>query len=171
MTCQGEEGTPLPYTASPIRLLWGDLCLFVSLIGHLPGIFIPLHLCRTGPLDEFYPSVHNIFIVAVHLLLAVYQLSFLISLPLMVLCMVPALWILAYLAIGLGLSYGAVILFLNGFEQVLVSKVPVAERPGHERERWLYINGIAAGHRWVQMNIDQLSYTFGRRVTGVHNRT
>ncbi|CAG7929708.1 unnamed protein product [Penicillium olsonii] len=171
MTCQGEEGTPLPYTASPIRLLWGDLCLFVSLIGHLPGIFIPLHLCRTGPLDEFYPSVHNIFIVAVHLLLAVYQVSFLISLPLMVLCMVPALWILAYLAIGLGLSYGAVMLFLNGFEQILVSKVPVAERPGHERECWLYINGIAAGHRWVQMNIDQLSYTFGRRVTGVHNRT
>ncbi|CAG8080936.1 unnamed protein product [Penicillium salamii] len=171
MTCQGEEGTPLPYTASPIRLLWGDLCLFVSLIGHLPGIFFPLHICRTDALDEFYPTIHNIFIVAVHIALAAYQVIFLASLPLLVLCMVPGLWILAYLVLGLALSYAVVMLLLNGFEQVLASRVPVAERPGHDRECWLYINGIAAGHRWVQMNIDQLSYTFGRKVTGVHNRT
>jgi hypothetical protein len=34
---------------------------------------------------------------------------------------------------------------LNGFRRVLVSKVPVVEQPGHENERWLYINGIANG--------------------------
>jgi predicted DNA-binding WGR domain protein len=26
-------------------------------------------------------------------------------------------------------------------------------------------------HYWVQANIDQLSYTFGRKITGIHNRT
>jgi hypothetical protein len=26
-------------------------------------------------------------------------------------------------------------------------------------------------HYWVQDNIDQLSYTFGRKITGIHNRT
>lgn len=170
MAC-GEEDTPLPYTASPIKLLWSDLCLFVSLIRYLPGIFIPLHLCRTVPLDEFYPSMHNIFIVTVHLFLAVYQAVFLISLPLMIICMAPGLWILAYFAGGIAFNYAVVMLCLNGFERILVSKVPVAEQPGHDRERWLFINGIAAGHRWVQMNVDQLSYSFGRKITGVHNRT
>jgi len=171
MTCQGEEGTPLPYTASPINLLWGDLCLFVSLIRHLPGIFLPLHLRRTGPLDEVYPSVRNLSIVAIHIFLVVYQVVFLVSLPLMVICLIPGLWILAYSVIALSFNYAVIMLLLNGFERILVSGVPVVERPGHDRECWLYINGIAAGHRWVQMNIDQLSYTFGRKITGVHNRT
>lgn len=171
MACQGEEGTPLPYTASPIKLLWGDVCLFFSLIKHLPGIFMPLELGYTGPLDEFYPSAKNIVIIGIHVFLAVYQVIFLVSVPLMIICMIPGLWILAYLVIGLGFNYGVVMLMLNGSEQILVSQVPEAERPGHDRECWLYINGIAAGHRWVQMNIDQLSHTFGRKVTGVHNRT
>lgn len=171
MTCQGAEGTPLPYTASPIKLLWSDLCLFFSLIGHLPGIFTPLDLGHTGPLDELYLSARNIVIIGIHVFLAVYQVLFLVSLPLMVLCMIPGLWILAYLVIGLSFNYAVVMLMLNGSEQILVSQVPEAERPAHDRECWLYINGIAAGHQWVQMNIDQLSHTFGRKVTGVHNRT
>jgi hypothetical protein len=28
-----------------------------------------------------------------------------------------------------------------------------------------------SSHYWVQSNIDQLSYTFGRKITGIHNRT
>jgi hypothetical protein len=28
-----------------------------------------------------------------------------------------------------------------------------------------------SSHYWVQANIDQLSYTFGRKITGIHNRT
>ncbi|KGO40638.1 hypothetical protein PEXP_071420 [Penicillium expansum] len=81
------------------------------------------------------------------------------------------LWILAYSAIAFTINHAIIMLMLNGFRRVLVSQVPVVEQPGHERERWLYINGIAAGDHWVQMNIDQLSYIFGRKVTGVHNRT
>ncbi|KAJ5581420.1 hypothetical protein N7535_000040 [Penicillium sp. DV-2018c] len=171
MTCHGEEGTPLPYTASPIRLLWSDLCLFFSKIWALPWILLPLNLSRTGPMDELYPSIRNGVVVVTHAFLVVYQVAFLISLPIMMSCMIPGLWILAYAAAGFAINYAIVMLVLNGFQRVLVSRVPVAERPGHERERWLFINGIAAGNRWVQMNIDQLSYTFGRKVTGVHNRT
>ncbi|KAJ5970128.1 uncharacterized protein N7479_000046 [Penicillium vulpinum] len=171
MTCQGKEDTPLPYTASPIKLLWSDLSLFVSKIWALPGIFLPLHLARTHEFDEFYPSLRNGATVLVHIFLMVYQLVFLFSLPIMVICMIPGLWILTYSAIALTVNYAIVMLMLNGFQQILVSQVSVVERPGNERERWLYINGIAAGHHWVQMNIDQLSHIFGRKVTGVHNRT
>ncbi|CAI7631010.1 unnamed protein product [Penicillium glandicola] len=167
----GKEGTPLPYTASPIKLLWSDLSLFISKIWALPGIFLPLYITRTRELDEFYPSFRNGATVLIHIFLVVYQLAFLLSLPIMLVCMIPGLWILIYLVIAFTTNYAIVMLMLNGFQRVLVSQIPVAERPGHERERWLYINGIAAGHHWVQMNIDQLSYTFGRKVTAVHNRT
>lgn len=30
---------------------------------------------------------------------------------------------------------------------------------------------ISGSHYWLQNNIDQLSYTFGRKITGIHNRT
>lgn len=145
MTCPGKEGTPLPYTASPIKLLWSDLSLFVSKLWALPGILLPLNLARTRELDELYPSLRNGATLLIHIFLVAYQLVFLLSLPIMVICMLPGLWILAYSTIAFTINYAIVMLMLNGFEQVLVSQVPVVEQPGHERERWLYINGIAAG--------------------------
>ncbi|OQD82241.1 hypothetical protein PENANT_c022G03476 [Penicillium antarcticum] len=171
MICPGEEGTPLPYTASPVRLLWSDLVLFINKIWALPGIFLPLNLSRTGPWDEFYPSLRNGLIVVLHMFLMVYQVALLFSLPVMVLFMIPALWILIYIAGAFLLNYVIVMVGLNGFRRILISQVPVTERPGHERESWFYINGIAAGSRWAQMNVDQLSSTFGRRIIGIHNRT
>ncbi|KAJ5779940.1 hypothetical protein N7457_005100 [Penicillium paradoxum] len=168
---QGEQGTPLPYTASPIKLLWSDVGLFFSKIWALPGILLPLNLGRARSLDELYPSLRNGAIVMVHMFLVVYQVAFLLSLPIMGFCLVPGMLILAYTGIVLAVNYAIVMLMLNGFQRVLVSQVPVVERAGHDRECWLYINGIAAGRRWVQMNVDQLSWTFGRKVTGVHNRT
>jgi hypothetical protein len=140
-----EEGTPLPYTASPVRLLWSDLVLFINKIWALPGIFLPLHLGRNGPNDEFYLSLRNAFIVVIHIFLIVYQVAILVSLPVMVLFMIPALWILVYFAGALLINYVIVMVGLNGFRRILVSQVPVAERPGHDRECWFFINGIAAG--------------------------
>ncbi|KGO74953.1 hypothetical protein PITC_031910 [Penicillium italicum] len=129
------------------------------------------HADRTRELDELYPSLRNGAILLIHIFLVVYQLGFLLSLPILVICMLPGLWILVYSAIAFTINYAIVMLMLNGFQRILGSQVPVVEQPGHERERWLYINGIAAGSHWVQMNINQLSYMFGRKVTGVHNRT
>ncbi|KAJ5764797.1 hypothetical protein N7520_004356 [Penicillium odoratum] len=73
--------------------------------------------------------------------------------------------------VALTLNYVICMIVLNGFRRVLVSRVPVPEQPTHIRERWFFINGIAGSQSWVQNNLDQLSYTFGRRVTGIHNRT
>jgi hypothetical protein len=145
MICPGEEGTPLPYTASPVRLLWSDLLLFISKMWALPGIFLPLNLDRTGPWDEFYPSLRNGFIVLLHVFLMIYQVALLASLPIMILFMIPALWILIYFAGAMLINYAIVMVGLNGFRRILVSQVPVTERPGHERECWFFINGIAAG--------------------------
>ena len=41
----------------------------------------------------------------------------------------------------------------------------------HENERWLFINSCITGLRGLQLNINRLSKTFGRPVTGIHNQT
>ncbi|KAJ5114296.1 hypothetical protein NUU61_000055 [Penicillium alfredii] len=162
--------TAVPYTASPVRLLWSDIRLILQNIWTLPGIFLPLRLGRTSPLDELFVSLPNGATVALHGFLVVYQLAFLVSLPIVLLLMMPALWILTYVAGFFSVNY-LICILLNGRRRIITSQVPVTETPGHERECWFFINGVAVGRRWLQQNINQLSYTFGRKVTGVHNRT
>lgn len=76
--------------------------------------------------------------------LTVGQVLFLLSLPFTIIFMIPALWILIYVATSLLLNYAICMLVLNGFRRVLVSRVPV-DNSGHEREQWFFINGVAGG--------------------------
>lgn len=137
--------TPLPYTASPLRLLLSDICLVIRYAWALPGILLPLDLDRTTPLDELYPCVQNGVSVAMQVLLTIYQVLFLFSVPLGIVLMVPALWILVYIAGAMAINYAVCMLILNGRQRVLVSQVPVCKAPGTERERWFFINGVACG--------------------------
>ncbi|KAJ5889074.1 hypothetical protein N7495_009115 [Penicillium taxi] len=164
------NANPLPYTASPFKLLWDDICLGLQCALSLPGLFSPLRLGQTHKLDEAYPSVRNYFCIAVHIYLLMYQFFFLLFIPLLILLTLPTTWILLYITIGISYNY-LICLFLNGFQRVLVSQVPVPDQSNYARERWFFINGVACGRYWLQANIDQLSYTFGRRVTGIHNFT
>lgn len=144
----GQEGgdvTPLPYTASPLKLLWSDISLFVRSAWALPGILLPLRLAGTNSLDEFYPSFPDGADVAVHVFLVFYQLLFLLSLPIAILFLVPTLWILTYAAVAILINSAICFLTLNGWQRFLVSRVPVVERPGHEREHWIFVNGVAVG--------------------------
>jgi len=145
LRAQQGDVTPLPYTASPLKLLWSDFFLFFQSSWALPRVFLPLNLARTWPLDEFYPSWRDAGNVAVHAFLVAYQLLFFLSLPIVIIVLVPTLWVLAYITAALLLNRAICKLALNGFKPFLVSRVPVAERPGHEREHWIYVNGIAVG--------------------------
>lgn len=140
-----SDATPLPYTASPLRLLLSDICLSLQYSWALPGIFLPLGLGETDRLDELYPCPQSGISVATQAFLTVYQLLFLLSVPLAIIFMIPALGILLYAVAGLGFNYTVSLLVLNGFQRVLVSQAPVVEQPGHERERWFFINGVAGG--------------------------
>jgi hypothetical protein len=77
--------------------------------------------------------------------LTVAQVLFLLSLPLAIFFMTPALWITVYVATSVFINYVVCTLLLNGFRRVLVSQVPVDNFPGHEREQWFFINGVAGG--------------------------
>ncbi|KAJ5535622.1 hypothetical protein N7513_008808 [Penicillium frequentans] len=163
--------TPLPYTASPLKLLWDDLRLAVRYAWALPLVLFPLRLGNTDRLDELHPSPRNAISVGTQVFLTIFQVFFLFSIPFTVICMVPALWIFVYITVALTSNYVICMILLNGFRRVFVSQVPIPEQPVHTRERWFFINGIAGSHSWMQNNLDQLSYTFGRRITGIHNRT
>lgn len=60
---------------------------------------------------------------------------------------------------------------LNHGPRVLHSAIDLSAYPTHPRERWIFVNGICAGTRWLQENLDMISTIFRRPVTGVHNRT
>jgi len=145
LTRRDTNATPLPYTASPLKLILDDLCLVFRISWALPDIVLPLRLGRTGALDELHPSFPNAVSVVTQAFLIVSQLLFLLSVPLAIIFTIPALWIIVYAAVTLTLNYGICMLVLNGFRRVLVSQVPVDEQPGHERERWFFINGVAGG--------------------------
>lgn len=145
LTRRNSNATPLPYTASPLGLLWSDICLVIRYAWALPAIFLPLRLGQTSPLDELYLNFQGVLSLTTQAFLTVYQLLFLLSLPFTVICLIPALWVFIYIAAALGLNYAICMFVLNGFERVLVSKVPIVEQPNHGKERWFYINGIANG--------------------------
>ncbi|KAJ5725048.1 uncharacterized protein N7483_006405 [Penicillium malachiteum] len=165
------NSTPLPYTASPFKLLWSDICLALRYAWALPFAFLPLRIGRTDHLDELYPSARTGISAGSQVLLAVYQVLFLLSVPIAIILMVPGLWIFLYIVTVVTLNHVFCMVLLNGFQRLIVSQVPVPEQPSHSGERWFFINGIAGSHSWVQQNVDQLSYTFGRKITGIHNRT
>lgn len=139
------NATPLPYTASPLRLVLSDVVLVLSNLWTFPNLFLPLCLGRTTPLDELHPSFQNGVSVVTQAFLTVGQVLFLLSLPLAIIFMIPALWINVYVATSLFINYVVCTLVLNGFRRVLVSQVPVDDALGHEREQWFFINGVAGG--------------------------
>jgi len=159
---------PLPYTGSPLLLLYSDVVLFFHKIRFFLGIIRPLKPFRSGKLDELYPSPANLRDIAIHIFLFVYQFLFLVTLP----CgfAFPLVLLAPYLFFVLGFNY-LVSKVLNGSKRFLESRVPVDARPGHEEEHWIFINGVAVGHHWLQSNVDRISQTFGRKIVGVHNKT
>ncbi|RMZ23914.1 hypothetical protein D0859_12040 [Hortaea werneckii] len=167
---QGSSHDPVPlaWTANPIRLLFSDLVLGFQKLPYIFGI-LSLQPSR-HPLDELYPwSVKNMATLAIHLFLIVYQLAFLASVPVWIILHGPALWFLVYCASVLGVNT-LICGLLNG-PAYLDSKIDIPYPESHNKERWIFLNGVAVGSHWLQANIDRLALTFRRPVRGVHNPT
>lgn len=137
------SSTPLPYTASPLLLFFRDTLLVLKYSWALPRILLPLQLGHTTPLDELYLSFGSLVSFLVQVVLTIAQIAFLVSIPLTIICQLPAFWIFVYIAVALSLNYVVCMFTLNGFERVLASNVPEPNKHGHERERWFFINGVA----------------------------
>lgn len=137
------NATPLPYTASPLKLLGGDIYLALRYAWALPFVFLPLRIGESHSLDELYPSFWSGVSTATQVFLLVYQVFFLLSAPLAIILMFPAVWIFLYISVALILNHVVCRLALNGSQRLIVSQVPVSEQPDNSREKWFFINGIA----------------------------
>lgn len=152
--------TPIPYTGSPVLLCLSDIRLFLSLTWSIPGVLTPIRTPSGGPLDELYPSLPNLLALGLHGFLLVFQSSFLLSLP--VLIVLPLWLVILYIAAVYVITW-AVASLLNGNQDVLYSTVDLrGEEERHEGECWIYLNGVSIGKHWLQTNLDRLAYTFRR---------
>ncbi|CAG7917980.1 unnamed protein product [Penicillium olsonii] len=160
------------YTGSPWQLFVYDIKLFFRNILYLPLMFFPLAPWPSGPLDEQYPSLTNIFEISLHSILFVAQLGFLISLPLLV--YLPVSMFGAYISGVLLVNFAVCRLLNRGIPEDGLKSTEDEFSQGwkrHDDERWIFLNGICVGKNWLQSNVDRLSRTFHRPIVGVHNKT
>ena len=171
-----ESSKPLPYTASPLRLMWEDTILFFQITFVLPitagllSIILPVFPLRSGALDELYPSFANIYAITLHTVLIVAQLAFIFSLLPLALCGLPVPFYATYL-IGFVVINHVVSGLLNGKPKSYMSQVDLRDWPRHDDEKWFFINGVAVGQTWLQSNLDRFALTFRRPIHGIQNYT
>ncbi|QDS68099.1 hypothetical protein FKW77_010123 [Venturia effusa] len=157
------------YTANPLSLLWYDIKLCISKLPASLGIILPLRFgSDADPFDELYPNPHNIMSLLLHGFLMWTQGWFLISLPF---CLFTPIWWFIFW-VALNLIFNSIIAYLlNGNKIKVYPSVEVDREGKFSDEYWIFLNGVSVGQYWLQSNVDRLSLTFGRPVTGVHNPT
>jgi len=180
-----HHSQPLPYTSSPVRLALEDLWLFVRITfvwpvtKSLPSVVLPFYPFRSGPLDELYPSPQNLWALSLHIFLIFTQAAFILllvpsvflGLPVPLLSWTPTC-ILGVVGFVVGNDYFCIL--LNGTKRRYESIVDPEWQEAwqkHDDEKWVFINGVAAGDHWMQSNLDRLALTFRRPIHGIHNKT
>lgn len=122
-----------------------------------------------GRYDEAAPTYGNVHDVALHVtLLGLTAVAFVVAVRNVLSATGAAM---AAYAAGCGLVLLLLCKPLNYGLRVLHSSVDLSAFPARPHERWIFVNGICAGTRWLQENLDMIATVFGRPVVGVHNRT
>lgn len=144
-----SDAVPLAYTGNPFHLLWSDVVLFFKHIKNVPGIILPAYPWPSKQLDEMYPSLMNIWTLALHTFLVIYQLLFIISIPCFALLWIPLPLFVVYCTVVFAFNK-AVSWLLNGSAPFVDSKVDLSHDPKHDNESWVFLNGVAAGFVFTQ---------------------
>lgn len=131
------------YTDMPWRLVVKDVSYFMVYAWALPWILWPLRPYGSGDLDELYPDLKNLFCIAIHLVLVILQLAFILVLPVMI---VFPLWMDVAFTCAFLLLNWALCSLLNGKDITFHSDPEYAEAlPQHQHEQWVFLNGVAVG--------------------------
>jgi len=134
--------SPAPYDASPRGSLLYDIKLVFGLLRFLPGLFLPLRPFRSAELDELCPSSANLRDIFLHFMYTIFKLSFLISLPFVLFTPFFIAYVFAFVWINKTLC----MLTLNGKARCITSNVDISKSLSHDKERWIFINGIGVGY-------------------------
>lgn len=137
---------PPPYTGTPWKIFISDVKLFFENLFYLPYLFIPLYPWRSGALCELYPSSENLADIALHVILAVAQLGFLVSL--FTLAFLPTFTYVGYVAVCLALNQLVCWHFNRGIPRSGLKSTEDAFSQSwlrHDDEAWIFLNGICVG--------------------------
>ncbi|KAI1371638.1 hypothetical protein F4677DRAFT_457080 [Hypoxylon crocopeplum] len=165
----GESVINYSYTDMPWRLVMWDIYNFFTFSWALPWILWPVRPCDGDHFDELSFTWQNIWCIFLHGILAIIQLFFILTLPLVVLLPVwtAIIWLSIFFIVNWFLCLG-----LNGNTYTFTSDPKYAPAlDEHAHEQWIFLNGVAVGEAWLKSNINRLALTFKRPVIGVHNRT
>lgn len=139
----GDSVINYSYTDLPWKLFLKDVYYFFAYGWALPWIVLPLSPCGSGQLDELYPSARNLFCIAIHILLVILQLVFLLGCVVMVIFPV---WMGAAFVGGFLALNWLLCRLLNGRNITYQSDPKFASaKPEHEHEQWIFLNGVAVG--------------------------
>ena len=131
------------YTDMPSRLLAYDIWYFFQFAWALPWILMPVRPCDSGHLAELALTWPNMFCIAIHSLLCVLQVAFILALPVVAFfpIYVAAIFIGGFLTLNWALC-----LLLNGPSVEYHSDEKYAKPlPEHAHEQWIFLNGVAVG--------------------------
>ncbi|KAL9041103.1 MAG: hypothetical protein Q9180_001503 [Flavoplaca navasiana] len=154
---------------SPLMLILRDLRVLSSNLRYLPYILLPLQSQSID--DELNPFRAGAWVLLLQGLLFIVQFT-LLTLLLPALLFFPGVLFSFFVLASLCLLY-IVLKPLDGPRIVHSTAGCTAEMQAsqHHDERWIFINGCVVGHPILRQNIDRLSKLFGRKITGIHNRT
>ena len=156
------DDTPIPYTANPLTLLVKDVALFFHLtldLRNLSLLSIVWPICPSrSPSDELAFTRDNTIALTLHGILIVYQLFVLLFVIFGPFFVGPTIAYLAVITIAIWLNRWFCLHTLNAHGQGLfygggdyakdaqkASEQLVPKEVGQEGERWVCINGVAAG--------------------------
>lgn len=149
---------------SPMRLFAEDCYLLMKNLRSFPNIFLPLR--ETKPL----PGVPKVSLIYGH---TVVGLLSVIQIPLLLAALPTALILPGWLTGGLT-AVGTTLMWLlarSSWGPLTVESQVDGVKDKFKNEYWLFVNGIATSHAQLQSTVNNLSATFGRPVTGVHNQS
>lgn len=139
----GQSVINYSYTDLPWKLFAWDIYTFFSYISFIPYVLWPLTPSNSGDLDELSLTAQNIFCIAVHFVLVIFQLAFILVLPFCI--FLPVTVVVGGVGAFLLVNYGLCML-LNGRSTEYHSDPRYAERRAeHAHEQWVFINGVAVG--------------------------
>lgn len=167
----GESVINYSYTDLPWTLMMWDVYYFFHYLWAIFYVVWPVTPTDSAELSELSFTYGNVLSLAVHLVLVVLQLAFVVALPFMII--LPVWTAVGLIAGFMGVNkLLCVILNGRGGQVEYHSDPEYAEaRKEHEGEVWIFINGVAAGEHWMKSNLNRLAVTFKRPILGIHNKT
>lgn len=168
-----QEVIDYSYTDNPFKLMFWDVYYFFKYAKYLPNLVNPLLPTDSGDMCELALTWANLHCLFVHSILVILQLGFLLFVPPMALLL--PLWVTSLFVASFFVVNQALCRILNGSSRRLIFESEKGfAHPNQEpfvNEKWFFLNGVAVGEHWLQNALNRLALTFGRQITGIHNRT